>query len=279
MEETNLFDASLAKKKKRVRKTEKVEDRSSALDEGRYNIVTKGKLTIFNPRIPEELLRENQPEPQQTSVVEDTPAPLSAPKEAKRKRDIISFDDAGFGELKKKKRKHASDNAELAGLFDAKDAAKPQASEVPNSNPLDYQSMLKHIYTNLMRKRDTSGSEITVVSEPIVQLAGTKKTLVMNLDEICSQYHRAPDHVVAFLSFELKTLGAVDTDGKLMFKARISLPQIKNAFKRYQSEYVQCFGCKSLHTLLSKDARMHYVRCEDCGAFRSVQPVKRFSDE
>eukprot|EP00850_Spirogloea_muscicola_P013198 SM000088S23739 [mRNA] locus=s88:539841:544534:+ [translate_table: standard] len=39
-------------------------------------------------------------------------------------------------------------------------------------------------------------------------------------------------------------------------------------------EYVMCNGCKSPDTILSKENRLFFLRCEQCGSSRSVAPIK-----
>ncbi|MCL7021711.1 hypothetical protein MKW94_018917 [Papaver nudicaule] len=39
-------------------------------------------------------------------------------------------------------------------------------------------------------------------------------------------------------------------------------------------EYVICNGCKSPDTILSKENRLFFLRCEQCGSGRSVAPIK-----
>ncbi|KAK9289612.1 hypothetical protein L1049_007769 [Liquidambar formosana] len=40
------------------------------------------------------------------------------------------------------------------------------------------------------------------------------------------------------------------------------------------NEYVICNGCKSPDTILSKENRLFFLRCEQCGSNRSVAPIK-----
>jgi translation initiation factor 2 subunit 2 len=39
-------------------------------------------------------------------------------------------------------------------------------------------------------------------------------------------------------------------------------------------EYVMCNGCKSPDTILTKENRLFFLRCEQCGCSRSVAPIK-----
>lgn len=44
--------------------------------------------------------------------------------------------------------------------------------------------------------------------------------------------------------------------------------------RRYVNEYVICNMCKSTDTLLSREQRLFMLRCQSCGASRSVTAVK-----
>ena len=48
---------------------------------------------------------------------------------------------------------------------------------------------------------------------------GTKKTVFVNLMEICNAMHRSPEHVIQYLMAELGTSGTLDGQSRLILKA------------------------------------------------------------
>jgi len=53
---------------------------------------------------------------------------------------------------------------------------------------------------------------------PQVLREGTKKTVFVNLSDLCKRMRRQPEHVIQFLFTELGTSGSVDGNGRLVIK-------------------------------------------------------------
>uniref|UniRef100_A0A6N2LDY2 Eukaryotic translation initiation factor 2 subunit beta n=1 Tax=Salix viminalis TaxID=40686 RepID=A0A6N2LDY2_SALVM len=153
----------------------------------------------------------------------------------------------------------------------------------------------------------------TVMRPPQVLREGTKKTVFVNFMDLCRTMHRQADHVMAFLLAELGTSGSLDGQQRLVVKGRFAPKNFEGILRRYISkhltflfdslyaklsrrksltgqgscflthmngsmsfsdEYVICLGCKSPDTILSKENRLFFLRCEKCGSGRSVAPIK-----
>ncbi|KAH1214503.1 Eukaryotic translation initiation factor 2 subunit beta [Glycine max] len=114
----------------------------------------------------------------------------------------------------------------------------------------------------------------TVMRPPQVLREGTKKTVFVNFMDLCKTMHRQPDHVMAFLLAELGTSGSLDGQQRLVVKGRFAPKNFEGILRRYVNEYVICLGCKSPDTILSKENRLFFLRCEKCGSGRSVAPIK-----
>lgn len=199
------------------------------------------------------------------------------------RKDGDVFDSAGT--TVRRRRRRVADTAELGKLFE--NSAKPaeeaneskQVTENSSVKELTYDEMLTIIFTILNKRREDSDNARTLNVDLKVDYHGTKKTLLYNFEEICSQMHRSMDHVVAYLSSELRQQTTIDHDNVLSFKARISATQLRGAIRTYLRDYVQCNACLSYNTLLSRDGRMYLVHCEDCSASRTVPAISKFSDE
>ncbi|KAI3787983.1 hypothetical protein L2E82_00529 [Cichorium intybus] len=114
----------------------------------------------------------------------------------------------------------------------------------------------------------------TVMRPPQVLREGTKKTVFVNFMDLCKSMHRQPEHVMTFLLAELGTSGSLDGQQRLVVKGRFAPKNFEGILRRYVNEYVICNGCKSPDTILSKENRLFFLRCEKCGSGRSVAQIK-----
>eukprot|EP01106_Pelomyxa_sp_JSP_P017602 TRINITY_DN732_c0_g1_i8.p2 TRINITY_DN732_c0_g1~~TRINITY_DN732_c0_g1_i8.p2 ORF type:complete len:132 (+),score=38.52 TRINITY_DN732_c0_g1_i8:242-637(+) len=110
---------------------------------------------------------------------------------------------------------------------------------------------------------------------PQVCKEGTKKTVWINFDEMCSMMRRKPDHVLAYVFAELGTHGSLDGSQRLVIRGRYQPKQIENIIRKYIGEYVSCWTCNQADTELKKENRLSFVCCKLCGSQRSVAPIKK----
>lgn len=102
---------------------------------------------------------------------------------------------------------------------------------------------------------------------------GTKKTVFVNFMELCKAMHRTPEHVLQFLLAELGTSGTLDGQQRLIVKGRFLPKAFEGILRRYVTEYVLCKMCKSPDTILNRENRLFFLRCEQCGASSTVQGI------
>ncbi|KAL5757163.1 hypothetical protein ACOSP7_021598 [Xanthoceras sorbifolium] len=140
----------------------------------------------------------------------------------------------------------------------------------------EYEELLGRVF-NILRENNpelAGDRRRTVMRPPQVLREGTKKTVFVNFMDLCKTMHRQPDHVMAFLLAELGTSGSLDGQQRLVVKGRFAPKNFEGILRRYVNEYVICIGCKSPDTILSKENRLFFLRCEKCGSGRSVAPIK-----
>ncbi|KAL5196631.1 hypothetical protein ABZP36_000143 [Zizania latifolia] len=140
----------------------------------------------------------------------------------------------------------------------------------------NYDELLGRVF-NILRENnpDLAGDRRrTVMRPPQVLREGTKKTVFVNLMDLCKTMHRQPEHVMMFLLAEMGTSGSLDGQQRLVIKGRFAPKNFEAILRRYINEYVICNGCKSPDTILSKENRLFFLRCEQCGSSRSVAPIK-----
>lgn len=139
-----------------------------------------------------------------------------------------------------------------------------------------YDELLGRVFNILRQNNPELAGEKrrTVMRPPQVLREGTKKTVFVNFMDLCKAMHRQPEHVMNYLLAELGTSGNLDGQQRLVVKGRFAPKNFEGILRRYVNEYVMCHGCKSPDTVLSKENRLFFLRCEQCGCSRSVAPIK-----
>jgi translation initiation factor 2 subunit 2 len=198
--------------------------------------------------------------------------------------------DSTFAGLKKKKKKPPveaedleEDNGNVEEEFDGEDEEEAVGIVLEAAFPWEgtdrdykYEELLGRVF-NILRENNPELSaerRRTIMRPPQVLREGTKKTVFVNFMDLCKTMHRQPEHVMAFLLAELGTSGSLDGQQRLVVKGRFAPKVFEGILRRYVNEYVMCNGCKSPDTILSKENRLFFLRCEQCGCSRSVAPIK-----
>ncbi|MCL7049362.1 hypothetical protein MKW94_027452 [Papaver nudicaule] len=141
----------------------------------------------------------------------------------------------------------------------------------------EYEELLARLYNMLTDNNPVLASgerRTTVLRTPQLLREGTRKTVLVNFMEICQLMHREPEHVMSFYLAEMGTSGSLDGTQMLVVRGRFDPKNFEPIQPRYVNEYVMCQGCKGADTVLFKENRLIFLRCEDCGSTRSVAPVK-----
>ncbi|GAB2265174.1 hypothetical protein Dimus_000239 [Dionaea muscipula] len=191
-------------------------------------------------------------------------------KKKKPVETIISNDDAGGGEER-------DDNIE-EDEGEKTDLQPPQYRYPWDESDRDYlyEELLGRVFSILRENNPELAGDRrrTVMRPPQVLREGTKKTVFVNFMDLCKTMHRQPEHVMNFLLAEMGTSGSLDGQQRLVIKGRFAPKNFEGILRRYVNEYVICNGCKSSDTILSKENRLFFLRCEQCGSGRSVAPIK-----
>ncbi|KAG2300846.1 hypothetical protein Bca4012_011598 [Brassica carinata] len=170
---------------------------------------------------------------------------------------------------------HADDDEDADGI----DLQQQQQQRYPwegSDRDYIYDELLGRVF-NILRENNpelAGDRRRTVMRPPQVLREGTKKTVFVNFMDLCKTMHRQPDHVMNFLLAELGTSGSLDGQQRLVVKGRFAPKNFEGILRRYITEYVICLGCKSPDTILSKENRLFFLRCEKCGSGRSVAQIK-----
>merc|ERR1712156_1144444 len=204
-------------------------------------------------------------------------------KKKKKNRDALDMDDleealpdddAGddldlesFGKKKKKKKKDRG--GDIDDDKDDDEDKENQSSDpwAQSDRDYTYDELLQRVF-GIMRDKNpelvAGEKKKFVMRPPQVVRVGTKKTAFVNFTEIAKMLHRQPKHLLAFLSAELGTVGAVDGNNQLIMKGRFQQKHIENVLRRYIKEYVTCHTCRSPDTILNKETRLFFLQCMTC---------------
>jgi|EP01083_Nonionella_stella_P040614 translation initiation factor 2 subunit 2 len=177
--------------------------------------------------------------------------------------DAVSGDDAYYAEQR----------GRLAEENDTFEAAHPD--EFDRKADYTYTDLLDRV-VNILTSNNPEEKKRRTMQPPKLNKLGTKKTLWINYQEICTILQRSPEHVFQFFMAELGTDGSIDGNQRLVIKGKYVPKYIESLLKKYIVEYVTCQMCRSPNTELTKDSstRLQFCNCRDCGSSRSVAPIR-----
>jgi len=134
----------------------------------------------------------------------------------------------------------------------------------------DYEEMLKRTRAQLpaeVFKRERF--EVPRLQSEIVG----NRTVVRNFAEAVETLRREKDHAMKWLAKELGSAGSLE--GKMaIFQGKFTGQVLDSKFQKYVETYVICQECGKPDTRLIKDDRLTFLKCEACGARRSVPRIK-----
>ena len=136
---------------------------------------------------------------------------------------------------------------------------------------LDYKKLLKRILGDASTEKVTE-DRFKLPKAEIFYEGNT--TVIKNFDKISDAVNRDSDLILKFL------LGAVGTAGEMdgvrvVFQGKIPPKQMQDKLKEYIDTYVMCSECNKPDTHLVKQGRTILIRCDACGAFRSVKSKRK----
>ena len=207
-------------------------------------------------------------------------------KKVDRTAEIEAMDapeslDLALKKKKKKKKERTLDELEAEGGAENGNDGQGGGGQFPwsgSAREYQYDELLGRVFGILNEKNpELAGTKKRVLLKPPEVLReGTKKTVFANFTELSKMMNRNHEHVLQYLLAELGTSGSLDGTNRLVLKGRFQPKAFESTLRRYISEYVLCHSCKSMDTLLDKDSatRLSYLRCQQCGASRSVTTIK-----
>lgn len=136
---------------------------------------------------------------------------------------------------------------------------------------LDYKNLLKKVVDST-NKKELAEDRFKVPKADIFYEGNT--TVIKNFDKISDILNRDSYVVLKFLLGSLGTAGEL-IGSRAVFQGKIPTKNIHDRIKDYVDMFVICSECNRPDTHLVKKGREMLIRCDACGAFRSVKSRKK----
>jgi|SRR5665647_110274 len=103
-------------------------------------------------------------------------------------------------------------------------------------------------------------------------LSQNRKTSILNFAELCQDLNRDINVVKAFIDDRLKTPSSIcgKNEEILLIDNVFKVDQILNEIIKYAETFVICQECRSGNTVLVKDNRLLYLKCNACNSRKTV---------
>jgi len=136
---------------------------------------------------------------------------------------------------------------------------------------LDYKELLKKVHS-LTSNKSIDDDRFKLPKVDIFYEGNT--TVLKNFDKITSTLNREPNHLLKFFLGSVGTAGEI-SKGRIIFQGKIPARMIQDKLIEYVDMYVICSECNRPDTHLVKKGRTILLRCDACGAFRSIGSMKK----
>jgi translation initiation factor 2 subunit 2 len=136
---------------------------------------------------------------------------------------------------------------------------------------IDYQDLLKRVHSVTSTKR-IEDDRFKVPKVDVFYEGNT--TVLKNFDKIIDVLNRDADHFLKFLLGSVGTAGEISS-GRVIFQGKIPMKTLQDRLDEYVNTYVICSECNRHDTHLMKKDRTLLIRCDACGAFRSIGSMKK----
>jgi|SRR5581483_1289909 len=136
----------------------------------------------------------------------------------------------------------------------------------------DYRDLLKKCYLQMPVKTQERKKM------PAINLIriGSKRTRIINFQELCTSINRTEQHVNTFFSIELGTLTSLGTpNNHLTIRGILNNKQVEDLMLSYMKQYVRCDQCKDWDTIFLRENEVTFICCNECTARRTLPVMKR----
>lgn len=136
---------------------------------------------------------------------------------------------------------------------------------------LDYNKLLKRVQS-ITSTKSIDEERFKLPKADIFYEGNT--TVLRNFDKITDVLNRDSNHLLKFFLGSVGTAGE-KSGGRIIFQGKIPTRTIQDKLIEYVETYVLCSECNRPDTHLVKKGRTILIRCDACGAFRSIGSMKK----
>ena len=129
---------------------------------------------------------------------------------------------------------------------------------------MQYQELLKKAMENLPKNKESDRIEIP---KPDISYSG-KRTVLKNFSSIAKVMRRDPKHFAKFLFKTLAVPGNFDKE--LVLQGKINRDILKKRIDEYLKIFVICHECGKYDTKMEKRGNLLIIKCEACGARKTM---------
>jgi len=134
---------------------------------------------------------------------------------------------------------------------------------------MNYEELLKRAEEKIPKK--IKEEDRFKIPEPVIISSG-KKTIIKNFNDISNTLRREPKHIAKFFFKEFAIPGYIE-DNKLILQQFYNKDVIEKNILNYCSQFVFCNECGKADTKFIKKGKITYLKCEACGAERTVKKI------
>ena len=134
---------------------------------------------------------------------------------------------------------------------------------------LDYNKLLQRV-SKITSTKIVDEERFKVPNVDIFYEGNT--TVFKNFDKIVDILNRDATHLLKFFLGNVGTAGEI-VGGRIVFQGKIPTRTIQDKLNEYVDTFVICSECNRPDTHLVKKGRTILIRCDACGAFRSIKSI------
>lgn len=131
---------------------------------------------------------------------------------------------------------------------------------------MNYEELLDRAFENLPEKEKATERFETPKVKGHIQ---GNKTVISNFHQIAAYMRRGEEHLLKYLLKELATPGVL-TKTALILGTKVPASRINEKLIKYVRDFVICPECGKPDTEITKVDGVTYIRCQACGAKKSV---------
>jgi translation initiation factor 2 subunit 2 len=134
---------------------------------------------------------------------------------------------------------------------------------------MDYKELLARAKKNMPHAEEKARFEMPSANVYVSK----RQTTIKNFSDVAKSLRRDPKHLAKFLFKELAAPGNIVGD-ELVLQSKISPSIINQRIKDYTGEFVLCKECGKPDTSMIKKDYFVVIKCEACGAQRTLKNVR-----